>query len=78
MLLAPQSIALGQTALLRGVLALPVLAVLLAAATLPAAWFAWRRGYWSLPARLHYSAVVLGLLAFALLLNQWNLLGWRL
>lgn len=78
MLLAPQSIALGQTALLRGVLALPVLAVLLAAATLPAAWFAWRRGYWGLPARLHYSAVVLGLLAFALLLNQWNLLGWRL
>jgi CubicO group peptidase (beta-lactamase class C family) len=77
MLLAPQSIALGQVALLGGVLALPVLALLPALAAAICAWGAWKGGYWGLPARLHYTAAVLSLFAFAWLLNQWNLLGWR-
>ena len=60
-----------------GVLTLPVLAALLAVASLPFAWLAWQDGYWGRPARLHYTAIVGGLLAFAWFLNQWNLLGWR-
>ncbi len=77
LLLAPESIALGQLVLLGGVLTLPVLAALLACASLPFAWLAWQDHYWGLPARLHYTATVVGLLAFAWFLNQWNLLGWR-
>jgi hypothetical protein len=77
MLLAPDSIALGQVALLGGVLSLPVLAAVLALASLPFLWLAWKDGYWGLPARLHYTATVAGLLVFAWFLNQWNLLGWR-
>ncbi len=77
LLLAPESIAFGELALLGGVLTLPVLAALLAFASLPFAWLAWQDRYWGLPARLHYTATVVGLLAFAWFLNQWNLLGWR-
>jgi CubicO group peptidase (beta-lactamase class C family) len=77
LLLAPESIALGELALLGGVLALPVFAALLAIGSLPFAWLAWRDHYWGLPARVHYTATVVGLLAFAWFLNQWNLLGWR-
>lgn len=76
-LLAPQSIALGRLTLLGGVLTLPLLALLAALAAAPFAWLAWRRGYWGLPARLHYTAAILGLFVFAWLLGQWNLLGWR-
>src|SRR4030095_2483592 len=56
---------------------LPLLAIPLA---LLAAWFAvgvWRSGTWTFGARLHYSlAAVFGLL-FLVLLNYWNLLGYR-
>ncbi len=77
LLVAPESIALGRLAPLGGVLALGVLAALLACASLPCAWLAWQDHYWGLAARLHYTATVAGLLAFAWCLNQWNLLGWR-
>jgi hypothetical protein len=77
MLLAPQSIALGSAALLGAVLFLPLLALLLALGSLPGVWSAWREKAWSLPARLHLTASVLGLALFALVLQQWNLLGWR-
>jgi hypothetical protein len=77
MLLAPASIALGQAALLGVVLALPLAALLPACGSLPALWCAWRESWWSLPARLHFTAAVAALLAFAALLHQWNLLGWR-
>lgn len=77
MLAAPQSIALGQFAVLGAVLVLPVLATMLALAAAPFVWLAWRRSYWGLPARLHYTVSVAALAAFAWVLNQWNLLGWR-
>ncbi len=78
MLLAPQSIAFGQVALLRGVLILPLLAALAAVASLPMLWLAWREHFWGVASRLHYTVTVVGLLAFVWFLNQWNLLGWRL
>jgi hypothetical protein len=77
MLLAPTSIALGQVALLGALLTLPVAALLLALGSLPTLWWAWREGWWGLPARVHYTTAVAALFAFAVLLHQWNLLGWR-
>ena len=76
-LAAPQSIAMGQAAALGAVLSLPVLAALFALVAAPFVWLAWQSGYWSLPARLHYTVSVAGLAVFAWVLNQWNLLGWR-
>jgi len=58
-------------------LTLPLLAVPLA---LLAAWFTfrvWSAGTWTLGARVHYSLAAVSVLAFLLILNYWNLLGYR-
>lgn len=39
---------------------------------------AWKNRYWNALARIHYTLVTLGALAFIWFLNYWNLLGWRL
>jgi len=39
---------------------------------------AWKDSYWDLPERIHYTLVVLALLAFVWWLDNWNLLGFRL
>ncbi|MGA9915725.1 MAG: serine hydrolase domain-containing protein, partial [Paraburkholderia sp.] len=38
---------------------------------------AWRRGAWTLAARLHYSAATLAAVGYLWLLNYWNLVGYR-
>jgi len=38
---------------------------------------AWRGGRGRLAARVHYSVVTLGLIAYYLLLNNWYMVGWR-
>ena len=38
----------------------------------------WRRRYWSVVGRAHYSLLALGAVAFVWFLNYWNLLGFRL
>ena len=58
-------------------LTLPLLAIPLA---LLAAWFAvriWRAGTWTLGARVHYTLAAVAVLAFLVVLNYWNLLGYR-
>jgi hypothetical protein len=58
-------------------LTLPLLAIPFA---LLAAWFAvdlWRSRTWTLGARLHYSLAAVAVLAFLVVLNYWNLLGYR-
>ncbi len=58
-------------------LTLPMLAIPLA---LLAGWFAvgiWRARAWTFGARLHYSLAAVAVLAFLLMLNYWNLLGYR-
>ena len=58
-------------------LTLPLLAIPVA---LLAAWFAvriWRAGTWTLGARVHYSLAAVAVLAFLVVLNYWNLLGYR-
>jgi CubicO group peptidase (beta-lactamase class C family) len=58
-------------------LTLPLLAIPFA---LLAAWFTvgvWRARAWTFGARLHYSLAAVAVLAFLLMLNYWNLLGYR-
>ncbi|HKU15678.1 MAG TPA: serine hydrolase domain-containing protein [Steroidobacteraceae bacterium] len=58
-------------------LTFPLLAIPFA---LLAAWFAvgvWRAGTWTFGARLHYSLAAVATLAFLIVLNYWNLLGYR-
>ncbi len=55
-------------------------ALIAAALALGSALFAvlaWKNGYWSIVGRMHYTLVVLALLAFVLWLNNWNLLEFR-
>jgi hypothetical protein len=51
-----------------------ILAIGAAAATL----LVWKRQYWNLAARVHYTLVALAAVAFVWWLNDWNLLGLRL
>jgi CubicO group peptidase (beta-lactamase class C family) len=58
-------------------LTLPLLAIPF---VLLAAWYAvgvWRSGTWTLGTRLHYSVAAVFALLFLVLLNYWNLLGYR-
>jgi len=50
------------------------LAIGAAAATL----LAWKRQYWNLAARIHYTLVALAAVALVWWLNYWNLLGLKL
>ena len=58
-------------------LVLPLLGTALAAATVAFGVLAWRRRFWSLPARLHYTAMALATAAFSWFVATWNLLGFR-
>lgn len=58
-------------------LALPLIAVLLGVGVLFYMLKAWRKGYWTLCQRLHYTLVFVAALVFIWLLNYWNFLGWR-
>lgn len=58
-------------------LTLPLLAIPLA---LLAGWFAvsaWRAHAWTFGARLHYSLAAVAVLGFLVVLNYWNLIGYR-
>jgi hypothetical protein len=58
-------------------LTFPLLAIPFA---LLAVWFAvslWRSRTWTFGARLHYSLAAVAVLAFLIVLNYWNLLGYR-
>ena len=52
---------------------LPPLAAVLAILTVGFAWLAWRKRYWSLAGRIHYSLVVLAALGFVGFLHYWGL-----
>jgi hypothetical protein len=41
------------------------------------AWRAWRRGWWSPGARVHYLLATVCAGALPFFLWNWNLLGWR-
>lgn len=58
-------------------LTLPLIAIPLTAIALVFAFHLWSRRAWSWLGRLHYTAAVLGALAFLSVLHYWKLLGYR-
>lgn len=59
-------------------LVIAIIAAIMALASAAFAALAWKNGYWSTSGRLHYTIVVIALLAFIWWLNNWNLLGFKL
>jgi hypothetical protein len=59
------------------VLGVGVLSAVLTVGALIYGVLAWKRGYWGIAARVHYTLVTVAALAFVWFLNYWNLLGWR-
>lgn len=74
---APMSIIYGIPSSLSALLAIAIVAAVLALSSTALAVLAWKNGYWNIAGRVHYSLVVLALLAFIWWLNNWNLLGFR-
>jgi hypothetical protein len=58
-------------------LAIAIIATIIALGSAAFTALVWKNGYWSIAVRLHFSLVVIALLAFAWWLNNWNLLGFR-
>ena len=59
------------------VLGLGVFAAVLTVGALIYSVLAWKRSYWGMAARVHYTLVTVAAVAFVWFLNYWNLLGWR-
>ena len=72
-----KALLLSVPTLLKFGLALPLIAALLGIGVLFYMLKAWRKGYWTLCQRLHYTLVFVAALVFIWLLNFWNFLGWR-
>jgi CubicO group peptidase (beta-lactamase class C family) len=71
------NVLLGTSLIYRIVLGVGVLAAVLTVGALIYGVLAWKRGYWGIAARVHYTLVTVAALAFVWFLNYWNLLGWR-
>lgn len=67
----------GASPLMVGVLTLPILISVLSVGVLVYAALAWRRGYWGLFGRLHYSLVALSALVLVALFGYYNLIGFQ-
>jgi hypothetical protein len=55
----------------------PIVGAVLGIGVLIFAFLAWKKKYWTVYGRLHYSLILLSGLVFLWLLNYWNLLGWK-
>jgi CubicO group peptidase (beta-lactamase class C family) len=67
----------GTSLIYKVVLGLGVLSAVLTVGALIYSGLAWKRSYWGIATRLHYTLVTVAALAFVWFLNFWNLLGWR-
>ena len=72
-----EAIAFGVPVFLKILLVLPLMAALLAIGVLVFTVLAWKRKYWTVYGRVHYTLVFLAALAFFWFLSFWNLLGWK-
>ena len=72
-----QSIATGETSMLRLVLILPMLGAIFAIGVTGFAVLAWQKKLWNVWGRVRYTAVAAAALAFLWVTNYWNLLGWK-
>jgi len=62
---------------LKVALVMPILFVLLTIALVIAAIDVWRRSYWGVGRRIHFTLIVIAAVAVSLFFAQWNMLGWR-
>jgi len=77
MLLFADILVYGVPCLIRALLVIPIITTILTAALLLFTLLAWRRGYWSLVERWHYSLVALTCIALVIWSYHWNLLGFH-
>ncbi|RJX41780.1 class A beta-lactamase-related serine hydrolase [Paenibacillus pinisoli] len=56
---------------------MPLLLVVLSIAMVLAAAWAWRKKYWTVMKRVHYSLTALAAIVMSLFFYHWNLLGWQ-
>jgi CubicO group peptidase (beta-lactamase class C family) len=73
----PPTELLGAQLIVKIVLGLGVLSAVLTVGALLYSVLAWKRSYWGIATRVHYTLVTVAALAFVWFLNYWNLLGWR-
>ncbi len=67
----------GQTSTINIILTAWLLAAVLTIALAAMTVLVWRKGFWGVMSRIHYTLVTLAALAFVWFLNYWNLLGFR-
>jgi CubicO group peptidase (beta-lactamase class C family) len=72
-----ETLAYGASPSLIAIRTLPLLSAALTAGVLVCALLAWKRRYWGVFGRLHYSLVALSALTFVVLLAYYDLLGFR-
>jgi CubicO group peptidase (beta-lactamase class C family) len=72
-----ETLAYGASPSLIAILTLPLPSAVLTAGVLACALLAWKRRYWGVFGRLHYSLVALSALTFVALLGYYNLLGFQ-
>jgi hypothetical protein len=65
------------TALTKAALGVALVATALTVGMVACAALAWKRRYWSVIGRAHYTLVTLSAVAFVWFLSYWNLLGFR-
>ena len=73
----PPTELLGAQLIVKIVLGVGVLSAVLTVGALIYSVLAWKRSYWGIATRVHYTLVTVAALAFVWFLNYWNLLGWR-
>ena len=67
----------GQISTINIILAAWLLAAVLTIVLTAMTVWVWRKRFWGVMARVHYTLVTLAALAFVWFLNYWNLLGFR-
>jgi hypothetical protein len=67
----------GVSTIYKIVLGLGVVSAVLTVGALIYGVLAWKRSYWGIGSRVHYTLVTVAAVAFVWFLNFWNLLGWR-
>jgi CubicO group peptidase (beta-lactamase class C family) len=67
----------GVSLIYKIVLGLGVLSAVLTVGALIYSVLAWKRSYWGIATRVHYTLVTVAAVGFVWFLNFWNLLGWR-
>jgi hypothetical protein len=73
----PLEIAFGITASLKALLALPVVAAALTLVGLFNVIRAWSGAWWTIAGRVYFTLVVAAAVVFLVVLNHWNLFGYR-